>query len=734
MGITSFAQNFEDVILWRALGHVSSGIYIDVGAHHPDIDSVSKAFHDRGWRGVHVEPGPDLAQLLREKRPGDVVIQAIVAMDRAIHPFYETPGGGLSTADREVADHHFRGGVPLKATTAVSVTLDEVLDQAPGDEIHWLKIDVEGFEEQVLRSWQKSTRRPWIVVVEATYPKTRLPTYDRWESLILSKGYSFAYDDGLNRFYLSDRHQDLHEFLREPPNVFDEFQINPSGGSVFSKDMKAFFESEIFSRAQRIEQLESELGQVQATLITTERDRQLERDKREDLRDYWREATLHAEKDREFQRAMYDKLGEQWREAAADTGKDREFQRAIYDKLGEQWQEAAANVAKDREFQRVVYDKLGDQWREAAVNADKDREFQRSILGQLHELGDCWRRASTQAAEEYEQQRGTSEKLNQALARVHEIEQRLIAREAALGERFAGHERAVALQLEVFAAQLEAHSIAARRSRLLPWPLRALVRGTGAIQRSDDAFGGGNGTISLKRLLSLPAEEFLGAAYHAILGREIDAEGSAHYSAKLAQGRSRSSILVALASSTEARQRESAADLASRSDEDFIEALYLRQLGRPVDPDGRQHYLGKLRKGISRKQIVQSLRNSSEGKRYRAMFKDNLDLLVRRRTSLFGWRAWFSAAPATAYYGNWSSSDIVGALRAEVQSAAANSGSLHPTECLETKIQELREEFAVEPVISRDGIRLIEDKISLLAGAIEGIGGRRAAGITSLQK
>jgi hypothetical protein len=32
MGIVSYAQNFEDVILWRALGAIERGVYIDVGA------------------------------------------------------------------------------------------------------------------------------------------------------------------------------------------------------------------------------------------------------------------------------------------------------------------------------------------------------------------------------------------------------------------------------------------------------------------------------------------------------------------------------------------------------------------------------------------------------------------------------------------------------------------------------------------------------------------------------
>jgi hypothetical protein len=48
MAFRSYAQNFEDLMLYRALGKVERGFYIDIGAQHPEIDSVSKAFFDRG--------------------------------------------------------------------------------------------------------------------------------------------------------------------------------------------------------------------------------------------------------------------------------------------------------------------------------------------------------------------------------------------------------------------------------------------------------------------------------------------------------------------------------------------------------------------------------------------------------------------------------------------------------------------------------------------------------------
>ncbi|HZF37393.1 MAG TPA: FkbM family methyltransferase, partial [Blastocatellia bacterium] len=46
MSFISYAQNFEDVMLWRALKHIDRGFYIDVGANDPDLDSVTKAFYE----------------------------------------------------------------------------------------------------------------------------------------------------------------------------------------------------------------------------------------------------------------------------------------------------------------------------------------------------------------------------------------------------------------------------------------------------------------------------------------------------------------------------------------------------------------------------------------------------------------------------------------------------------------------------------------------------------------
>jgi len=253
MGITSYAQNFEDVMLWRALAHIEGGFYIDIGAQDPVVDSVSLSFYERGWRGIHVEPVADYAALLRQARSGDVVIQSAVGMGPSVPTFFEISGSGISTADADIAAGHAKRGMEVRETHVPCVPLCSVFELvAPGSEVHWLKIDVEGSEESVLRSWGPAAIRPWIVLVESTIPLTQTESYSAWEPLLLARGYQFVYFDGLNRFYLSELHGELRPALSVPPNVFDEFTLNGSANASFHRLIISRFEKQSAQLRQQL--------------------------------------------------------------------------------------------------------------------------------------------------------------------------------------------------------------------------------------------------------------------------------------------------------------------------------------------------------------------------------------------------------------------------------------------------------------------------------------------------
>jgi FkbM family methyltransferase len=219
----SYAQNYEDVILWRALRHIENGFFVDCGAYDPICHSVTKAFYDRGWRGINIEPLPSLMQRFADQRPCDINLN-IALSDKSDHAtFYEIVDTGLSTFSEEIANRHIQAGFIAKSMKVQTASLSNVLEQFSRDTIHFLKIDVEGAEKLVLAGLDLQKFRPWVILVEATKPLSGEPNHQEWEPDLLLRGYDFVYFDGLNRFYVSHDHPELCPSLALPPNIFDNF-------------------------------------------------------------------------------------------------------------------------------------------------------------------------------------------------------------------------------------------------------------------------------------------------------------------------------------------------------------------------------------------------------------------------------------------------------------------------------------------------------------------------------
>lgn len=224
----SYAQNLEDVVLMRALRDIDQGFYIDVGAAWPDEHSVTKAFYEKGWSGINIEPNPEFLARLIESRVRDMNIGLALGDKpgtQCMSLFEET---GLSTLVQSIAENNILNGRIAVRQEVEVTTLDKIWEvHVPeGQDVHFLKIDVEGFEEAVLKGNDWLKNRPWIIVVEATTPGTQVESYENWENLLTNSNYHFVYADGLNRFYVSDEHLHLAAAFKYPPNVFDNFRLS----------------------------------------------------------------------------------------------------------------------------------------------------------------------------------------------------------------------------------------------------------------------------------------------------------------------------------------------------------------------------------------------------------------------------------------------------------------------------------------------------------------------------
>lgn len=254
--MVSYAQNGEDVVLARAFANVRQGFYVDVGAGHPVFDSVTKHFYELGWQGINVEPLAEEIELLAKDRPRDINLELALSDRPGTTSIFAGPpeNRGSSTVDQALVESYRLRGQEFEERTAIVSTLQDVLDEHADRPIDFLKIDVEGHEEFVLRGVDLSVWHPRVIVVEATRPNSQVQSHEAWEPLLLSNGYEFQLFDGLNRFYVRD--EDLEELgpvLSSPANVLDDYVPFP-------------FKSEMDGLRSHAAALEASLAEAQPAL------------------------------------------------------------------------------------------------------------------------------------------------------------------------------------------------------------------------------------------------------------------------------------------------------------------------------------------------------------------------------------------------------------------------------------------------------------------------------------
>lgn len=206
----SYAQNLEDYHLSLAFAGQASGTYIDVGAGHPIADNVSFWFYERGWRGIVVEPQPELAALYQRLRPRDLAVRGLVGRHCGEIDFHAVERlHGLSTTVEHLAKKARDLGVDYQTVRMPVTTLADLCERHDVGSIDFLKIDVEGAEADVLFGGDWKRFRPKVIVAEAVTPVSAEPAWQDWEPFLVAQGYRFVLFDTVNRFYVAQEHREI---------------------------------------------------------------------------------------------------------------------------------------------------------------------------------------------------------------------------------------------------------------------------------------------------------------------------------------------------------------------------------------------------------------------------------------------------------------------------------------------------------------------------------------------
>lgn len=169
-GKRSYAQSGEDIIADVELGKKKKGRYIDVGAFHPKLFSNTYLFYKRGWSGVCIEPRPEARAEFEKVRSRDKFVGLGVGAKKAVLEYFEFREGAANTFSKVQAEKNIKeAGRRLKRKINVAVMpLRDILANCllEGVAIDLMSVDVEGMDEEVLRSndWEKF--RPKLIICE----------------------------------------------------------------------------------------------------------------------------------------------------------------------------------------------------------------------------------------------------------------------------------------------------------------------------------------------------------------------------------------------------------------------------------------------------------------------------------------------------------------------------------------------------------------------------------------
>jgi len=215
----SFSQSGEDSIVRYILS--TCGIdpsvisYLDLGANHAVHLSNTYSFYLSGARGVLVDANPVLAKELREKRPGDKVVNKCISdIPGTKLDFYIMSGDGLSTVDYEAAQGFIRENpsLSIERTESVdSVTIDELISEFfPDKAPELMNIDVEGMEMTILRSIDFTKFRPMMIICEMIGYRNGLTVGEKDQeilSFMKAAGYEEFAFTGINSIFIDSKRE-----------------------------------------------------------------------------------------------------------------------------------------------------------------------------------------------------------------------------------------------------------------------------------------------------------------------------------------------------------------------------------------------------------------------------------------------------------------------------------------------------------------------------------------------
>lgn len=177
----SYSLDEIDLKLRPYLLKIKNGFFVEAGANNGISQSNTLYFEKNyGWKGILVEPVPELASEAKKNRPMAIVEEAALVSflyeEKTISMRY---GGLMSLVEgamktKAEEDKHIENAKTIKnintrVLVVPTMTLSHILEKHGIKKIDFLSLDVEGYELEALRGLDLTKYSPKYILVEARY-------------------------------------------------------------------------------------------------------------------------------------------------------------------------------------------------------------------------------------------------------------------------------------------------------------------------------------------------------------------------------------------------------------------------------------------------------------------------------------------------------------------------------------------------------------------------------------
>ena len=162
----SYSFNSVDLIIDYIFKNKKNGFYLDVGAQHPISNNNTYLIFKKGWHGINIDLDKKNIDLFKIARPNDHNLNyALSDKIEETELFYYHDSSPINTLNKVVSD--FQNAKIKEIKKIKTNTLNNILENLKlNNQIDYMNLDVEGFEEKVLSSFDIKKYKPLVISVE----------------------------------------------------------------------------------------------------------------------------------------------------------------------------------------------------------------------------------------------------------------------------------------------------------------------------------------------------------------------------------------------------------------------------------------------------------------------------------------------------------------------------------------------------------------------------------------